>query len=131
MITSYTDGFSALGDYQSNIQSLPPLNEYQYESFFKTYLTEENQYFYNLQSFTVYFLDELDPLTYYEINVGKSLPWTAISYNEYRTIDLWWLIALVNKIYNPLEFPEAGSKLKIIYPEYVRAVITRIRNEIQ
>jgi hypothetical protein len=130
-ITSYTDGLSALGDYQSENPSLPQLNEYQYENFFRMYLTENAQYFYNLQSFTVYFLDELDPLTYYEIDVVKSLPWTAISYNEYRTIDLWWLIAVVNKIYNPLEFPKAGSKLKILYPEYVRSVITKISNEIQ
>jgi hypothetical protein len=130
MITTYTDGFSAIGDYQTDIQSLAPLTEYQYENFFKLYLSENNQYFYNLQSFAVYFLDEIDPLTYYEIQVDRSIPWTAISYNEYRTIDLWWLIAVVNKIYNPLEFPEAGSKLKILYPEYVRSVITRIKNEL-
>ena len=130
MITTYTDGFSAIGDYQTDLQSLPPLTEYQYENFFKLYLSENNQYFYNLQSFAVYFLDEIDPLAYYEIQVDRSIPWTAISYNEYRTIDLWWLIAVVNKIYNPLEFPEAGSKLKILYPEYVRSVITRIKNEL-
>jgi hypothetical protein len=130
MITSYTDGLSAIGDYQSIVQSLPPLNEYQYENFLRLYLTENNQYFYNLQSFAVYFLDELDPSTYYEIQVNKSMPWTAISYNEYRTMDLWWLIALVNKIYNPLKFPDTGSKLKILYPEYVRSVITSINNEL-
>lgn len=130
MITSYTDGFSALGDYQSDIQSLPALSEYQYENFFKLYLSENNQYYYNLQSFSIYFLDELDPLTYYEIRINNSIPWTSISYNEYRTIDLWWLIALVNKVYNPLKFPEAGSKLKILYPEYVKSVLTRIKNEL-
>jgi hypothetical protein len=130
MITSFTDGFSALGDYQTDIQSLPSLNEYQYENFLRLYLTENNQYYYNLQSFILYFLDELDPLTYYEIQISNSIPWTSISYNEYRTVDLWWLIVLVNKIYNPLKFPEAGSKLKILYPEYVRGVITRINNEL-
>ena len=130
MITSFTDGFSALGDYQTDIQSLPSLNEYQYENFLRLYLTENNQYYYNLQSFILYFLDDLDPLTYYEIQISNSIPWTSISYNEYRTVDLWWLIVLVNKIYNPLKFPEAGSKLKILYPEYVRGVITRINNEL-
>ena len=130
MITTYTDGFSAIGDYQTDIGSLPSLNEYQYESFFRLYLTENNQYFYNLQSFVVYFLEELDPSTYYEVRVDKNLPWTAISYNEYRTMDLWWLIALVNRVYNPLEFPKPGTKLKILYPEYVRTVITRIDNEL-
>ena len=102
MITSYTDGLSSVGDYQKDVLALPKLSDYRYENFFKTYLTENNQYFYNLLSFTVYILDELDTSTYYEITIDKSIPWTAISYNEYRNIDLWWLIMVVNKIYNPL-----------------------------
>lgn len=130
MITSYTDGFSAIGDLQINIQSLPTLREYQYEKFFKLYLTEENQYFYNLQSFSVYFLDELDPSTYYEIQIGKNIPWTTISYNEYQTMNLWWLIVLINKIYNPLQFPNPGTKLKILHPQYVKSILTKIKNEL-
>jgi len=130
MITSYTDGLSAIGDYQKNILSLPKLNEYQYENFMRMYLTEDNQYYYNLQSFSIYFLDELDTSAYYEIQLNKQMPWTSISYNEYRTIDLWWLIVLINKIYNPLEFPKAGSKLKILFPQYVRTVLTKLNNEL-
>lgn len=130
MITSYFDGISAIGDYQKNTSSLQELNEYQYENFFRMYLTEQGQYYYNLQSFALYFLDELDTSTYYEIELNKSIPWTAISYNEYRTIELWWLIVLVNKIYNPLEFPKAGTKLKIIFPQYVRTILTKLNNEL-
>jgi hypothetical protein len=130
MMTSYIDGLSAVGDYQKNILSLPKLNEYQYENFMKMYLTEDNQYYYNLQSFSIYFLDELDTTTYYEIQLNKQMPWTSISYNEYRTIELWWLILLVNKIYNPLEFPKAGTKLKILFPQYVRTVLTKLNNEL-
>jgi len=130
MITSYIDGLSAVGDYQKNILSLPKLNEYQYENFMKMYLTEDNQYYYNLQSFSIYFLDELDTSAYYEIQLNKQMPWTSISYNEYRTIDLWWLIVLINKIYNPLEFPKAGTKLKILFPQYVRTVLTKLNNEL-
>jgi len=130
MITSYTDGLSSIGDYQKDIFSLPKLSEFQYENFFKMYLTEDNQYFYNLASFAVYILDELDTSTYYIISMDRSMPWTAISYNEYRTMDLWWLIMIVNKIYNPMEFPIAGSKLKILYPEYVRSILTKLKNEL-
>jgi hypothetical protein len=129
MITSYTDGLSSIGQYQKDILSLQRLNEYQYENFLRIYLTEDFQYYYNIMSFNVYILDELDPSTYYEITIEKSMPWTAISYNEYRNIDLWWLIMVVNKIYNPIEFPEAGTKLKILFPQYVRAVLTKLKNE--
>lgn len=130
MITSYTDGLSAIGDFQKDILSLPRLSDFQYENFFKMYLTEDSQYFYNLLSFTVYVLDEMDPSTYYEIRMDKPMPWTSISYNEYRNIDLWWLIMVINKIYNPMEFPQAGTKLKIIYPQFVRAVLTKLKNEL-
>jgi len=129
MITSYTEGLSALGDFQRDVLSLQRPSEFQYENFFRMYLTEDSQYFYNLLSFSVYILDELDPSTYYEITVDRRLPWTAISYNEYRNIDLWWLIMIVNKIYNPLNFPEQGSKLKILYPQYVKTILTKLKNE--
>ena len=128
MITSYIDGLSAIGDFQRDVLSLQRPSEFQYENFFRMYLTEDSQYFYNLLSFSVYILDELDPSTYYEITVDRKLPWTAISYNEYRNIDLWWLIMIVNKIYNPLNFPDQGSKLKIIYPQYVKSILTKLKN---
>lgn len=128
MITSYTDGLSAIGSKQVDILSLQRPSEFQYENFFKMYLTEDSQYYYNLLSFSVYILDELDPSTYYEIQVDRKMPWTAISYNEYRNIDLWWLIMVVNKIYNPLDFPEQGSKLKILYPQYVKTILTKLKN---
>jgi hypothetical protein len=28
-----------------------------------------------------------------------------------------------------MQFPEAGTKLKIILPEYVRAILTKLKNE--
>ncbi len=130
MITSYTDGLSAIGNYQKDISTLTELSDFNYENFLKLYLTKDNQYYYNLQSFTVYFLDELDTSVYYEIDILKSMPWTAISYNEYRTINLWWLIMLVNKIYNPLSFPESGTKLKILLPQYVKIVLNKLKNEL-
>jgi hypothetical protein len=129
MITSFTDGLSAIGQYQKDILSLQRISEYQYENYFKLYLTEDFQYFYNLLSFNIHILDELDPSTYYEITMDRSMPWTAICYNEYRNIDLWWLIMIVNKIYNPMEFPKAGTKLKILFPQYVRIILTKLKNE--
>jgi hypothetical protein len=128
MITSHNDGLSAIGDFQRDVYSLNKLSDFQYENFLRVYLTEDNQYYYNLHSFSVYFLDELDTSTYYEIEIKKSMPWTAISYNEYRTMNLWWLIMVVNKNYNPLEFPESGSKLKILNPEYVKIVINKLKD---
>jgi hypothetical protein len=130
MITNYTDGLSSIGNFQKDIASLPNLNDFRYENFFKIYLTENDQYYYNLLSFTVFMSNDLNTDTYYEIDVNKLLPWTTISYNEYRTMDLWWLIMIINNIYNPLKFPEPGTKLKIIHPQYVRTILTRLNDSI-
>jgi hypothetical protein len=131
LLTTHKEGLSAIGSYQKDIYTLEQLSDYRYENFFKIYATEDQQYYYNLLSFSVYFLDELNDSTYYEITINKSMPWTAISYNEYRTMDLWWLIMLVNKIYNPLEFPKAGTKLKILLPDFVKKIITKLKDELK
>jgi hypothetical protein len=130
MITSFTDSLSSIGDYQKDITTLQRISDYQYHNFFKMYLTEDSQYYYNMLSFCIYILDELDPSTYYEIVLNKPLPWTGISYNEYRNIDLWWLIMIVNKIYNPLKFPELGTKLKILYPQFAKQILTKLKENV-
>jgi hypothetical protein len=131
MISSWQESLSAVGGYQKDIPTLEELGEYRYENFFRIYVTENKQYFYNLQSFSVYFLEELDPSTYYDITITKALPWTAISYNEYRTMDLWWLIMVINQIYNPLKFPKAGTTLKILLPQYIKIVMNKLKDEIK
>ena len=73
---------------------------------------------------------ELDASTFYYINVTKSIPWTTVSYNEYRNMNLWWLIMAVNKIKNPMEYPKPGTQLKILYPQYVRYVVDQITDKV-
>lgn len=131
MITSYNQSLSTLGSFRTDIQYLPEIDEFSYESFFRTYLTKDNQFFYNLLSINVGFDGELDTNTYYKIKVTRRVPWTTISYNEYRNMNLWWLIMSVNNIRNPVEYPVPGTELKILYPKYVRYVIDKIKERIQ
>jgi hypothetical protein len=49
-----------------------------------------------------------------------------ISFNAYGSIELWWLIMLTNKIYNPIKGPEVGSVIKIIKPEFVPDILREI-----
>ena len=95
------------------------------------YLTKDNQFFYNIIGTSVFFEGELDPSTYYKITVTKKMPWTTVSYNEYRNINLWWLILAVNNITNPVEYPIPGTQLKILYPKFVRYVIDKIYERVQ
>ena len=59
------------------------------------------------------------------------MPWTTVSYNAYKTIHLWWLICMLNKIRNPVKFPERGMIIKIIKPDYVNLVLREIQNSIK
>jgi hypothetical protein len=114
------------GQYQNEIEELPRLTPTRYENIFKLYQTDYNQYYYNLLN-TIQFTEELNPSVYYTISVSQKMPWTMISFNEYETLDLWWLICLINKINNPLSFAEVGQNLKIIKREFLKFILDEIK----
>jgi len=113
------------GQYQNSIPKLSPLNTYRYERIFKLYTTEQNQYYYNLLQ-SMYLPDQIDDTKIFFLTVKQNLPWTMISFNAYGSIELWWLIMLTNKIYNPIKGPEVGSVIKIIKPEFVPDILREI-----
>lgn len=129
MIT-YQQSASALGSFRKDIPYLPEVDEFSYESFLRMYLTKNNQFYYNLLTSSIVIDGVLDPSTYYTITITKKIPWTTIAYNEYRNMNMWWLILIANNIRNPVEFPEPGTNLKILYPRYVRLVIDQINNKL-
>lgn len=130
MIT-FTQSGSAIGTFQKDVPYLPSLDEYAFENFLRVYLTKDNQFYYNLLTTQIAFDGELDASTYYKITITRLMPWTTISYNEYRNMNLWWLIMAVNKIKNPLKFPDPGTELKILYPQFVRYVIDQINDKLK
>lgn len=115
------------GNYQNKIKSLPSLKNTRYENIFKLYKTKEiNQYYYNLLQ-SIYLPENInDDFVYYQL-VNEKIPWTIISFNAYKTIDLWWLICLTNKVYNPVKYPDRGTLLKIIKPIYVNTILNEIK----
>lgn len=125
---------SALGTFRRDLKLLGDNPEVSYENIFRVYSTENsnegNFLYYNLLN-SVYLSNLLSPTTYYTITINRRLPWTAISYNEYRTIELWWLIALANNIFNPVNYPAPGTVLKIIKPELVKVIINDINTQLK
>lgn len=117
-----------MAEYQNNIEALPKLSETKYENLFKVY-QEDGYYIYNINS-SLNFDKDLDEDFFYEWTLDKPLPWTTISYIHYDTIDLWWLLCLLNDIQNPVLFPEAGTILKIFKPIYVRRILDEISTNI-
>lgn len=113
------------GQFQNNIESLPGLKNTRYENIFKLY-KNNSLYYYNLLQ-SVYLPDNINEEYLYYQQINKRMPWTTVSYNAYKTIDLWWLICLTNKVYNPIKFPEQGTLIKVIKPDYVGSVLNEIR----
>lgn len=115
-----------LGSKQNSISNLPQLKNTRYENIFKLYKTDNQQYYYNLLQ-SIYLPENIDDNYVFYQQINNKTPWTIISFNAYKTIDLWWLICLANKIYNPIKFPEAGSVVKVVKPQYVSTILNEIK----
>ena len=111
---------------QNNIPTLPTLSLLKLENLFNVYNNGSN-YFYNILG-TVNIPQNLDPNTHVNYTVvTDDMPWTLISYRIYNTMDLWWLICSVNEINNPVQFPKAGTVLKVLTPDYVSTILQTIK----
>jgi len=128
-MNSLINSTSALGLFRTEINLLAQLSKNNFENIFRMYTTENNQFFYNILN-SVNMSSDLYPNSYYTIRITKSVPWTVVSYNEYGTTTLWWLICLANNIINPIEYPVPGTTLKIIYPELVKTILNEINTKL-
>ena len=114
------------GQKQSNINSLPLLDSYRFENLFNVY-NANDKYFYNLLS-TVTFPANI-ATEYYTIYTVPydNITWTDISNKIYGTPSLWWVICSVNGINNPIEFPKAGTVLKMLDTNIVSQVLQSLK----
>lgn len=118
-----------LGNYQNNIPELIPLNNFRYENIFKMYQTKDKKYFYNIIK-KIDLLSNLDPSQFFYYPVPRKMPWTIISFNLYNTIELWWLLCLVNNIDNPVLQPSPGKVIRALKSNLVAPLISNIKSQL-
>lgn len=111
---------------RNNIPGLTNLSDLRYENVFKM-AKNNNFYFYNVLK-NVQFPTALNESLFYVKTINRRLPYTTISHQEYGTQDLWWLIALANKITNPVAIPKPGTNLKIIKKKYIKRILDTIKS---
>jgi hypothetical protein len=120
------------GDFQSNILSLPSLEQERYENIFKVYEIEKSSnnfyYFYNILK-KIEMPDTLDRDIVGKLDINVKLPWTTLSYKLYGTQYLWWLLFLLNKPKN-IFYAEAGSEIEYVKPDYITQVVDSIQTQI-
>jgi hypothetical protein len=98
------------------------------ENLFNINADEDGYYYFNLLK-TVNFPSDLAENTFDWYRVKPNEPLTVISYNAYKTIKLWWVIAGANNIFDVTTPPKPGTLLKIVKPYYVSDIIQAISKE--
>ncbi len=117
------------GKKQNDVAELNSLSRNLYENIFNVNIVENGDkafYAYNLLN-KVIFPDTLDSNLIDEITINTDTPWTKLSYDLYDTIELWWMVYLLNKPKYIFK-AQAGETYTYIKPEAVEAVLTLITN---
>ena len=116
-----------LEQYQNKIVDLPDLEDTRYENVFKL-AKSDKFFFYNIIK-KISIPDDLQSDIYYEYRISSTQPWTQLSNEIYGTQNLWWIICLVNKVFNPIGNPELGEVYKIIKPDYINIILQEIKKQ--
>jgi hypothetical protein len=101
------------------------------ENIFNVYIDNEllsDKYFYNMLK-TVIIPSDLNKKLYEEYTVIMGDTWPKLAYNFFGQVEAWWIICITNNIYNPLNFPEPGSILKILNRNAARQILTVINEK--
>jgi hypothetical protein len=114
---------------QSDFTDLPTISLYRYENFFNIYTDDNGFKFYNLlRSINLFPANNSEVEEAY--NITHNDTWHLISFKNYNTMDLWWLICAYNQITNPVKMPEPGTQIKILKSSYVSAIISEINKQL-
>ena len=115
------------GTSQNQVDELNNLNSNLYENIFNVNLIEgkgKDIYYYNILN-KVIFPDDISDEYITEVVLNADKPWTTLSYETYGTIQLWWVIVLLNSPEYIFK-AQAGTSYKIIRPEYIGAILQQI-----
>lgn len=115
---------------QNQIPDLPRLRTENYENIFNVYADKNGRYFYNLLQ-TIVLPTGLSKGYFNEYTVVYGDTWPLISYKNYKTTNLWWIILLTNEIIDPTQIAPPSTKLKILKSEIVSLVITEINTRLR
>lgn len=108
-----------------NTQNIPNPTIENVERHLTTIETDSGYPIYNLMG-KIKVPTNINPVFYDLYQPVTNESFQTISYKHYGTISLWWLICLVNNLYNITEGAVAGIPLKIIKKQYIGDMLEEI-----
>ncbi len=118
------------GTYQNNIEELGNIELTRYENIFKIYETGDKNFFYYNIIKKISIPDSIDERLFYHVILPDGVPFTTLSFNAYGTIDLWWLILIMNNITNPIKGLPSGDKVRLLKPQFVEQILDSIETQL-
>lgn len=114
---------------QSEFTDLPKLSLFRFENFLNIYNEPNGMRYYNLlRAINLFPANNTEVEDSYTVAYNDT--WHLISYKNYNTMDLWWLVCDYNQIKNPVSMPEPGTQLKILKSGYVYRIIQELNKQI-
>ena len=127
------NNITEIGLYVSDIPSYPDIETVSYENFFKLHLHNIEFAFFNLLKKINILTNttDVDPSFFITYNIDVDVPWVLLSYKIYGTLNLWWLICLVNNIQDATKNPVLGTQIKAIKPQFVGSIVNQINIQLR
>ena len=115
------------GAKRNQVEELEGLSHNLYENIFNVGLVNNDDksfYTYNLLN-KVIFPETLDSNVIDEITLTSDKPWTMLSFQLYSTIELWWVVYLLNKP-DYIFKAKANTPYKYVKPGFMSNVLQQI-----
>jgi len=104
------------------------ISKTKYENFFNMYRDDAGFNFYNiLKNITV--LPAKDSSVEDDYIIRPTDTWIFIAYKYYDNMNLWWLVCEYNQVKNAVEMPPAGTKIRLLRPEFVSVIIDELNRQ--
>ena len=113
-----------------SLLNLTSKNEFKLERIFTLYKKYGSKHFhYNILK-KIEITERISRSKYITYTTKPNDIWTMISYKFYNRIDLWWMIALFNKIDDTFTPIEPNTDMIIPTTGYVREVLNAIKSQV-
>ena len=114
---------------QNDVSTLPKLNSDRYENLFNVYRfynQDREFYYYNITN-KLMLPEKIDSTVLLSTIFDVTIPLTLASYKIYGTIDLWYILYMLNTNTSKPRFViEAGEEILYLKPDFVNNLITSL-----